>query len=152
MVQTFSSNNKIYSVDMMLAYINIFKPNYIYINIDSLMKNLDYKAWGDPIQEIHYSPMDVLKTPKKYKDEIKRIKNADLRYPIIITSNNNIVDGVHRLTKAYLNKNKKIKVYKFMAKDMSKFLINNEKDFKKVDKLNLHDFIKLFYKRFCKQK
>ena len=28
MVQTFSDNNKIYSVDMMFAYINIFKPKY----------------------------------------------------------------------------------------------------------------------------
>ena len=26
MVQTYSDNNKIYSVDMMFAYINIYKP------------------------------------------------------------------------------------------------------------------------------
>lgn len=48
MVQTHSNSNKIYSVDMMFAYINIYKPKSIYIDIKPLLKTLEYKGWGDP--------------------------------------------------------------------------------------------------------
>jgi hypothetical protein len=47
MPQIFSDNKKIYSVDMMFAYINIFKPTYTKIKIDQLLHNLEYKGWGD---------------------------------------------------------------------------------------------------------
>lgn len=63
---------------------------------------------------------------------------------------NNVVDGVHRLTKAYLTNQKKIKAYIFTKKEMNKFLINKTIDWNKVDELQTFDFIKLFYERFCK--
>ena len=149
MVQTFSNNNNIYSVDMMFAYINIYKPSSIFIDVKSLLKTLEYKGWGDPKQNIYYSPFNVIENPKNkiYKDEIKRIKKADLTYPIIL-NNNDVIDGVHRLTKAYLTKQKKIKAYVFTKRQMNKFLINKTGDWDEVDKLQTHDFIQLFYKRF----
>ena len=151
MVQTYSDNNKIYSVDMMFAYINIYKPKSIYIDIKHLLKTLEYKGWGNPKKNIYYSPLDVIKNlkNKKYKDEIKRIENANFKYPIIMDGNN-VVDGVHRLTKAYLTNRKKLKAYVFTKKEMNKFLINKTGDWDKIDKLETFDFIKLFYKRFCK--
>jgi len=149
MVRTFSSNRKIYSVDMMFAYINIYKPKSTSVDIDDLLHNLEYKGWGDPIKSILYSPLDVLKNPnkKQYKKEIQRIENADLKYPIIIY-NNNIVDGVHRLTKANLQGKKKIKAYIFNSDLMKKFLINNNRDWEKVDNMEAYELIQLFHKRF----
>ena len=44
-VRTYSNGNKIYSVDMMLAYINIYKPKSKYINTNDLLKTLKYKGW-----------------------------------------------------------------------------------------------------------
>ena len=44
--QTFSDDKKIYSVDMMFAYINIFKTTYTNIKTNQLLHNLDYKGWG----------------------------------------------------------------------------------------------------------
>ena len=61
----------------------------------------------------------------------------------------NIIDGVHRLSKAYLEDNKYIKAYIFDKKLMKKFLINSKGDWNKVDNLQIHEFIKLFYKKFC---
>lgn len=149
MVQTFSDNNKIYSVDMMFAYINIYKPKYQNIKIKSLLRTLEYRGWGDPQQNIYYSPLDVLKDPKniKYKNEITRIKNADLKFPIIV-GNNFVVDGVHRLTKAYLNGKKTIKAYIFTNTDMNNFLINKSGNWDKVNKLKIYDYIQLFHERF----
>ena len=46
---------------------------------------------------------------KKYEDEVKRIKKSNTRYSIIIDTNNNIIDGVHRYVKYILNKKKTIK-------------------------------------------
>jgi hypothetical protein len=42
MVQTFSDDKKIYSVDMMFAYIHIYKPKYNKINVEQFLKTLDY--------------------------------------------------------------------------------------------------------------
>jgi disulfide oxidoreductase YuzD len=151
MVQTFSDGNKIYSVDMMFAYINIYKPKSKYVKVKSLLKTLEYKGWGDPIKKIYYSALDVIKNPKKkkYKNEIARIKKANLKFPIII-ANNIVVDGVHRLTKAHLSHKEKIKAYVFTNKEMNKFIINRKLDWNKIDELQTYDFIKLFYDRFCK--
>jgi len=150
MVQTFSDNKNIYSVDMMFAYINIFKPKHKDILVNSLLHTLEYKGWGEPTKNIYYSPMEVIKNPKnnKYKKEIERINKANLSYPIIIY-NNYIIDGVHRLSKAYLDNKKKIKAYIFTKQEMDKFLIDKKLDWNKVDKLQIYDFIKLFYEQFC---
>jgi len=153
MVQTYSNNNNIYSVDMMFAYINLYKPDYTIINMNLLYNSLEYKGWGDPKKKISYSALDVLNNPKKkkYKKEIDRINNADLRYPIIINKHNNnyiIVDGIHRLTKSYLDNKKTIKAYIFPKDIMKKFLINKTGNWTKVNKIQIYDFITLFYTRF----
>lgn len=149
MVQTFSSNKKIFSVDLMFAYLNIFDHEISTIKISDFIHTLDYKGWGDPSENVFYSPRDVLKNPTKkmYKDEIKRIEEADLSYPIIIY-NNNIVDGVHRLTKSYIKNKKTIKAYVFDKDLMKNFLIDNKGDWTKVDNMKMYEFIKLFYERF----
>ena len=147
MPQTFSDDKKIYSVDMMFAYINIFKPKYTKIKIDQLLHNLEYKGWGDPKNNLFYSPKQVLENPKKYKDEIKRINDAELKYPIIVY-NNNIVDGVHRLSKSYLLNKKTIKAYIFDDNTIKNFIIDKNKDWNKVDKIQIYNYIELFIKKF----
>ena len=147
MPQTFSDDKKIYSVDMMFAYINIFKPTYTNIKTNQLLHNLDYKGWGDPKINLFYSAKQVLENPKKYKDEIKRINEANLKYPIIVY-NNNIVDGVHRLTKSCLLNKKTIKAYIFDDKLIKNFIIDKNKDWNKVDKIQIYNYIELFITKF----
>ena len=149
MVQTFSDNKKIYSVDMIFAYINIFKPKYVKVNVQNYLSTLEYNGWGNPKIKEFFSPKNVIDNPKKYKEDYKRIMNSNLKFPIVI-ANNNIVDGVHRLTKAYLQKKKEIKAYIFDGELLEKFLIDKNKNLDKVDKLNTYDYIELFFKRFCK--
>jgi len=132
----------------MIAYVNIYKPEIIKINPNNYINSIiNYKGWGDPSKKIFYSPQDVLNEPKKYKDDYNRIINANLNYPIIITKNNIIIDGVHRIIKAFKLK-KQIKAYIFDNKLLKKFLLNKNGDYKKVDNLSISDLIKLFNKRF----
>lgn len=144
---TFSKDDNIYSVDMMFAYINIFKPEINYVPIKSLEHMLNYNIWSD--NGTGYSPMNVLKNQKNraYADDMTRINNADLRYPIIL-SGDEIIDGYHRLTKAKLIGNKNIRAYKFSSALLKKFLIDDQNNWNKVDSLKINDFIELFYKKF----
>ncbi len=74
MIQLFNNDKYVYSVDMMFAYINIFKPKYEMIDVSTLSNNFTYYTWGD------YTVNDVIEDPtnKLYKSDINRIKKADL--------------------------------------------------------------------------
>lgn len=152
-MQTYSDGKRIYSVDMMFAYVNIFKPKYLKIKIDKMIHNLGFKCWGDPIKKIEFSPLDVMRKPTKYKLHMERIRMADLKYPIIAHIKNGqllIIDGVHRLAKAKMENKKTMNVYIFDHVLLRKFLINSKGDWNKVDKTKSHKYIELFHKRFCK--
>jgi len=147
MPHTYTNGTKIYSVDLMLAYINLYKPEYGWVNVDTLEHYLAKKTWGTNVGW-GYSPMDVISNSVKFWDEYTRIKNADLEYPIIMTKKGDIVDGVHRLAKAKLENKTQIKVYEFDKFLMRGFLLNKKEDWEYVDSLNTHDYIQLFVKRF----
>jgi len=70
--------------------------------VESLRPQLAEKSWG-------YSPQDVLNNPEQYAGEMEMIRDADLSYPILMYKNQ-IVDGNHRLAKAFFEKEKTIKV------------------------------------------
>jgi len=136
-------NNKTYSIDMLFAYINIFKPHSIKINVNDYLNFLEYKTWWvDSKKKISISPKDVIDNPIKYKSQYERIKNANINYPIII-ANNNIIDGYHRLAKAHMQNKKQIKAYIIDKVLLKKFVIN-----KNNSKLSINDLIELFYQRF----
>ena len=59
--------------------------------------------------------MEIINDPEKYKDEYERTMKADLSHPIDIMKNKGrwlILDGLHRLMKAYIQGQKKVKVRK----------------------------------------
>lgn len=155
MTKTFSNGKFIYSVDMMFAYVNLFKKDLKIeqFPITSLLHVLEYKGWANNKTGELYSSNDVLANPKKYPDEIKRIQKADLSFPIFVY-NNDIVDGVHRLTKAKLQNKTEIKAYVFDTQLMNKFKIGKvggtKSERAKVDELfKPHNLIELFNRRFC---
>jgi len=141
-IEYFSDNKYKYSTALMFAYINLCKPNKNKLNLDDLDFNLEYNSWENNVR-----PIDVLNDMKnkKYKDEVSRIKNADIKYPIIIDSQYNILDGVHRYIKHIIENKKTIDVYIFDKKVMKKFIIGKRDE---IINLEPNDFIELFYRRF----
>ena len=144
MPHTTSKGKNVYSVDLMFAYINIFTPKTTKIKLDQINYNMDTQGWG----EGNISVNDVLKNPKKYKDDYNRINNANLKYPIIIDTKGNIFDGVHRYIKSKLLNKKIIKAYIFDDKLLNKFIVNKTGDYN--TKLEINEYIELFYKKFIK--
>jgi hypothetical protein len=142
MIEYFSDERYIYSIGFMFAYINIYKPEKVKLNLDDLKFNLEYNSWANQVR-----PIDVLNdmNNKKYKQEALRIKNADTKYPIIVDSNYFILDGVHRYIKHIIENKKTIQVYIFDKKLMKQFIIGKRGE---ENDLQLNNYIELFHKRF----
>jgi len=115
----FSDDKYEYSIEMMIDYINETNPPTIKLNIKELLFNLNWNSLENNIK-----PIDVIQNIKKYKKEYERIKSADIKYPIIIDSNYNIIDGFHRYMKHILEHKRKINVYIFDKAIMKRFIIN----------------------------
>jgi hypothetical protein len=144
--KTFSDEKHIYSVDMMMAYVNMKKPKVEKISIEENKWQLDQPVWGD------YSPSDVLRHPekKKFAENVQRIKDADISYPIFVTSRHTIIDGYHRFLKAVKDEEKTIKAYVFDASSMKKFILHKELDYPAVhQRMQIHEVLELYAKRFC---
>jgi hypothetical protein len=144
--KTYSDEKYIYSVDMMMAYVNTHKVPVEKLNLNDTLWQLKQPVWGD------YSPEDVLQHPdkKKYAENIERIKDADLSYPIFVTSKHGIIDGYHRILKAVKTKESSIKAYVFDSALLRKFIVNKDLDYPAVhQRMAIHDLLELYQKRFC---
>jgi len=154
-LKIYQEHNLVYSLDMMFEYISDFKPKVLEIDISELIYLLFGKftfTYGSP----QFSMIDVLKEPEKYPDHYNRIKHADLMYPIILGKNTGglyIIDGFHRLTKAYQEKQKIIKYYLFPRKLLDRFCLFNTDKIEPYEwRFEIeHKYINILYKnRFSK--
>ena len=141
-VETYSDNKYQYSVDLMHAYINLQQPEKQKIETSNFLFNLDFNCWDKNTKPSHV--ISCIKN-KKYKDEVKRITESNLEYPIIVDNNLFIIDGMHRFVKSVLNNKSTIDVYIFDKKIMKKFIIGT---LGKKQNLTISDYIELYQKRF----
>ena len=144
--RTYRDDKAIYSVDMMLAYLNTHKHPVKKIPVESLKGQLSQPVWGE------WSPMDVIERPglKRWAEDAQRIKDADLSYPIIVTSKGTIVDGYHRAAKALATGATEIKAQVFDAAMMRKFILDKDLNFVRVhQKMTVYEVLELYARRFC---
>lgn len=128
---------------MIIAFLNMFNVPVKLIEVEELVPQLDEKVWD-------VSPKTVLENMnlKKYSEDAKRIKNADLSYPIILHKNK-IVDGYHRLAKAYLEGKKEIKARIIDSHVMKDCIIDKDMNFVRVHKhMQIHELLELFLQNF----
>jgi len=90
--RTFTDKNKTYDVEKLWKS----KRKVRKISPDKLLSTTG-KTWGHGDKK--YGWKDVLANPEKYPNEMKRINEADLSYPIVVRKGI-VVDGIHRLVKA----------------------------------------------------
>lgn len=85
------------------------------IDLDELIWHFDIPFHWHDGGIYNLKSMEIINDPEKYKDEYERTMKADLSHPIDIMKNKGrwlILDGLHRLMKAYIQGQKKVKVRK----------------------------------------
>jgi hypothetical protein len=145
-MRTYHDGKNIYSVDMMIAYLNTTGHPVVQLPVKDFSSQLEKKVWGE------WSPMTVLEKmdAKKYATNAARIRKADLSYPIIVTGSHTIVDGYHRAAAAVLKKRTYIDAYVFRPALMNKFILDRDLNFVKVHQhMSVADVLELWTKRFC---
>lgn len=142
-METFYDDEFIYSTDLAKSYVNIHKPKTVTIPVKNFHQLLSKKVWGNPKKP--HSPEQVIAHPKSYKKDMKRIQNADLKYPIFMVGNHTVIDGIHRIVKATLENKRTIRAYQFQPQQIKKFAIG--KNWDEVFQLKPNDLVELFYKR-----
>jgi hypothetical protein len=55
-----------------------------------------------PVEDLHPERYQSSNPPQMPLDRLRRVLESDLRYPILLTADGRIMDGVHRLMKACL--------------------------------------------------
>ncbi len=86
-----------------------------YISIDELTWHFELPFWNKEGGRYNLTPNEVIANPVQYGNEYNKIMECDLKYPLNIMFNNDrwvLLDGLHRLAKAYLAGETKIKVRK----------------------------------------
>lgn len=87
-------------------------------------------CWSDPNNDDWFiSIYQVLMQPKKFADHMKRIKKADVSYPLIIIEDEfdkfgGILDGNHRFAKLLMEKKRVVNIIYFTKKELEKIKIN----------------------------
>ena len=104
-MQTFSDENYTFDVEKLWEISDNFETEYK--RVSDLIEQLDYDCWG-------LAPIEVigLMSGEESKHE-KRIRDACMKYPIMITPNGHVCDGMHRLAKAHMSGHTMIKAKVF---------------------------------------
>lgn len=125
--QVFIENGKTYDVDKLKE---IVKDNKIErVKTHDLVSQLyDRSVWAEGERRI--SPIMVLVNPTydhTYIKHMSRIRTSDLENPIIIRSTDGkVIDGYHRLTKAFILGIDRIKAYYVQEEQMGKALVQEK--------------------------
>lgn len=86
------------------------------MKISELDWQFNFPFWHSSTERYVITPNQVFKNPKKYKEQYERIMKSNMEHPIDIMKNKEylweILDGLHRLAKAYLLGQKEVNVRK----------------------------------------
>jgi hypothetical protein len=82
------------------------------IKTSKLRFNLEETEWevsDDTDQVEHLLVKEIIKNLQKHPEHAERIQEANLDYPILVTAEMFVVDGMHRLCRALLEKRRLVK-------------------------------------------
>lgn len=143
LLKTFTYNDKVYSVDMMIAYVNIHKPKTVYVDIYDYVTTFEEDWYDDDYNEVPaIKVLEDINNPK-YSKHLKRVYDCDTKYPIIIYDDH-VIDGCHRMIKTVMRGKSKIKACILSKKVFEATCIRNEDEKRNFE---LYEYIQMFKKR-----
>jgi hypothetical protein len=150
--ELYCNRDGIYSVYLMIKYFQYNKYPISALYVSDLEKNLEYECWGDNYKNgKKYNPKTVMNDESsRFAYDKKRINQSELKYPIIVCDGY-VIDGMHRLAKAYSYKHTIINAYIINHDLLSKFLISvdlSDKGIKTVENYDQQYFDDLYNLKF----
>lgn len=127
-LETYEAGDDVYSTDMAIRWANEYGvPKDV--PVSRFSNAINQYSWVDA-NETPITPKMVVDDRKNpaYKEHVKRLMNADLRYPILI-HDGHIIDGFHRMTKAILQGHKIVKAVTIPDSVFRKFYVGSAKTF-----------------------
>lgn len=101
------------------------------VPLSGLAAQLESREWGE------YGPKDVLNNPEKYPEEMEMIRSVDLDCPIFIYKNI-VIDGNHRLARAFMDGAESIRV-KFITDEQMEQAKDKGRENEAEDQATHHD-------------
>ena len=89
-----------WDVDRLVALAKNIEPQFVPV---ASIRELDEPYWGEPM------------TCRNVAEHARLINEADLAYPVIISSDGRIMDGMHRVLKALIQGESYIRVVRFLT-------------------------------------
>lgn len=97
-----NGKNYIWDVDRLVELSKDFKPKDVPL---TSIKELDENFW--------FGAENDIPTCRAIADHAGLIQETELQYPIILSSDGRVMDGMHRVAKAYLEDRETIKAVQF---------------------------------------
>lgn len=119
-------NNFKYAYDQITLWKLAANKKIIKYKMSDVKHWIYYTPWSDG--DCLISVYEVLLLKSKYPDHIKRIKNADLSFPLIVIEDKydkfgTILDGNHRFAKMIMNNKKFVNIVYFTKDELNKIKI-----------------------------
>lgn len=105
--QIFSTNGREYDVNKLFELAKDIPEEEV--DLADYVDQLKDYVWTEGDSEKKIRPIDIDESSEHWQ----RMLDADLDYPILIGPNNEIMDGYHRLARAFFLRKPKIKIQKF---------------------------------------
>ena len=121
-INTYTDLTGSYNIDSVFEWVNENREKCVQLNVNDFLTYVQLDTWGDPTEE----PISNLQRFMKNKAQKKRVLSADLSYPIIVTNDNKIIDGIHRLFKALYQGHETISSIFIDQSLLQKFKVNEE--------------------------
>lgn len=86
------------------------------------------QCWSDKGDDNYISIYQVLMSPSKYAKHIRRIRKADIKYPLIVVEDEydmygSILDGNHRFARMIMMKKRVVPIVYFTKKELERVWI-----------------------------
>jgi hypothetical protein len=126
-MNTYTDITGTYHVDPIIEWVNQNRNQCIQLNTRDFLPYVQLDTWGNSLEE----PLSNLQRFMTDEEKRKKVLAADLSHPIVVTNDNRIIDGIHRLFKALYQGHEKISSVFIENTLLQKFRIPEQNNGKK---------------------
>lgn len=119
-MHTYQDHTGRYSIPPILTWVNENTLRWDEFHVEGFLPYLQFDTWSESSEDLSSNISHFMKDPSQRR----RVLNSDLSFPIVVTNDGRIIDGVHRLFKAIYNGDTKIKGIFIESSELTEFRLD----------------------------